>query len=374
MKENKINVTQPSLPPLDEFIPYLEKIWNSKWLTNNGKFHQQFEKELVDFLGVKHVCLFANGTLALIIALKALNITGEVITTPFSFIATTHAIYWNNLTPVFCDIDEQTLNIDPDKIEQLITDKTTAIMPVHVYGHPCNNDKIQAIAKKHNLKVIYDAAHAFNVKHNDNSILNWGDLSILSFHATKVFNTFEGGAIVCHNEAMKNCIDYMKNFGFAGETSIVTPGINAKMNEIQAAIGLLQLKYIQQNIKKREEIAKYYRNNLKDIEVVQFFNDFKKVNHNYSYFPILIDEDKFGKSRDDVYELLKKHNIYSRRYFYPLITKFAPYNLLTSARSVQLPVAEKIAEQVLCLPIFSEMSLITLKKVCELISSISVDI
>ena len=367
MKKN-IYVTQPSLPPLKEFIPYLEKIWESRWITNNGPFHKQLEKELADFLGVKHVCLLANGTLALMLALKALDITGEVITSPFSFVATAHSILWNNSEPVFCDIEEKTLNIDPFKIEQLITENTTAIMPVHVYGHPCDNDKIQAISKKHNLKVIYDAAHAFNVKQDDNSILNWGDLSILSFHATKVFNTFEGGAIVCHNEAMKNCINYLKNFGFAGETSVVTTGINAKMNEIQAAIGLLQLKYIKQNIKKREEIAKYYRNNLKEIEGIRFFKDFKKVNHNYSYFPILIDEDKFGKSRDDVYKLLKKHNIYSRRYFYPLITKFAPYNILTSARPVKLPVAEKVAKQVLCLPIFSELDINTVQQIVSLIS------
>ena len=368
MKDNKITVTQPSLPPLEEFIPYLKKIWESRWLTNNGKFHQQFEKKLADFLGVKYVCLTANGTLALMLALKALDIKGEVITSPFSFVATAHSILWNHCEPVFCDIEEKTLNIDPSKIEQLITDKTTSIIPVHVYGHPCDNHKIQSIADKHNLKIIYDAAHAFNVMKNGSSILNWGDLSILSFHATKVFNTFEGGAIICNTPEMKKKNDDLKNFGFHSETEVVIPGINAKMNEMQAAIGLLQLKYIEHNIKKREYIAKYYQKNLKNIKGIRFFENLKDVNYNYSYFPIIINEDKFGKSRDDVYELLKKNHIYSRRYFYPLITKFAPYNILTSARSSRLPVAEKIAQQVLCLPIFSEMSLTTLSEVCKLIN------
>ena len=365
MKNKRINVTQPSLPPLDEFIPYLEEIWESKWLTNNGQFHQKLEEELSDFLGVKHVCLCANGTLALMLALKALDIKGEVITSPFSFVATAHSILWNNSEPVFCDIEEKTLNIDPDKIEELITEKTTAIMPVHVYGYPCDNDKIQAIARKHNLKVIYDAAHAFHVKKNDNSILNWGDLSVLSFHATKVFNTIEGGAIICHDEKLKQKIDYLKNFGFAGEIKVVSPGINGKMNEFQAALGLLQLKYVEENIRKRKEIAKYYRQMLQDIEGIRIFDDIKIINHNYSYFPILIDEDKFGKSRDNIYELLKKHNIYSRKYFYPLITKFNPYRSMKSARPEFLPIAEKIAKQVLCLPIYSELDLNSTNKIIK---------
>ncbi|MCK4664914.1 MAG: DegT/DnrJ/EryC1/StrS family aminotransferase [Bacteroidales bacterium] len=367
MIDKRINVTQPSLPPLDEFISYLEKIWDSKQLTNNGQFHQQFEKELADFLGVKYICLVANGTLALMLALKALDIKGEVITTPFSFVATAHSILWNNSEPVFCDIEEKTLNIDPDKIEQLITEKTTAIMPVHVYGHPCDNNKIQAITKKHNLKVIYDAAHAFHVKQNDNSILNWGDLSILSFHATKIFNTFEGGSIICHDAKTKRIIDDLKNFGFRSETEVEVSGINAKMNELQAAMGLLQLRYVEENIDKRKKISQYYRNVLKNIEGIKCFQDLPEVTANYSYFPILIDKQKYGKSRDEVYKLLKQNNIFTRRYFYPLISKFEPYNKLDSASSEQLLVAEKIAKQILCLPLYPNLSYETIKVIIKIL-------
>ena len=368
MKNNRINVTQPSLPPLEEFITYLEKIWDSKWLTNNGAFHKQFEKELAEFLGVKYVCLVVNGTLALMLALKSLDITGEVITSPFSFVATAHSILWNNSEPVFCDIEERTLNIDPDKIEELITEKTTAIMPVHVYGHPCNNDEIQVIAKKHNLKVIYDAAHAFNEKKDNSSVLNWGDLSVLSFHATKVFNTFEGGAIICHTPKMKKKIDDLKNFGFHGETEVVIPGINAKMNEVQAAMGLLQLKYVEENIEKRKNVAQYYRENLKNIDGIKCFQDIPEVTTNCSYFPILIDEQKYRKNRDELYEKLKKNNIYARRYFYPLISQFPPYRSLNSAKPKNLPVAKKIAEQVLCLPIYSELKEYEIDKIISIIN------
>jgi len=352
----KITVTQPYLPPLDEFIPYLQQIWDNKWLTNNGPLHQQLEKELAAYLGVKYISLFSNGTLALISALQALNITGEVITTPFSFVATTHSLWWNKITPVFVDIEPEYMNLDPNKIEAAITEKTTAIMPVHVYGNPCRMDEIQRIADKHGLKVIYDAAHAFGVKKDGVSILNQGDLSVLSFHATKVYSTIEGGAIICHTEEMKHHIDNLKNFGFRGELVVEEPGINAKLNEVQAAYGLLQLKYIDGFILKRKGITNLYRSLLKNVRGIQFMDDMQGVEHGYSYFPIFIDKDKFGKSRDEVYEELKEHNILSRRYFYPLISNFEPYQDLPSAESTNLSVATQIAEQVLCLPIYVELN------------------
>ena len=350
-----ITVTQPCLPPLEEFMPYLQQIWQNKWLTNNGPLHQQLEKELAEYLGVKYISVFSNGTLALITALQALNITGEVITTPFSFVATTHSLWWNKITPVFVDIEPKFLNLDPTKIEAAITPQTTAIMPVHVYGNPCEVDEIQGIADKHGLKVIYDAAHAFGVKKNGNSILNYGDLSVLSFHATKVYSTIEGGAIICHTEEMKHHIDNLKNFGFRGETVVEEPGINAKLNEVQAAYGLLQLKYVDGFIARRKEITELYRSLLKDISGIRFLDDMEGVTHGYSYFPILIDKEKFGKSRDEVYEHLKSHNIYSRRYFYPLISSFEPYNTLEGSTPNNLKVAHKAAENVLCLPIFVEL-------------------
>jgi len=364
-----ILVTQPFLPPLEEFQEYLKQIWESKWLTNNGKFHQELEKALCEYLGVKYISLFSNGTLALITAIQALKITGEVITTPYSFVATTHSLWWNNIKPVFVDIEPKTLNIDPDKIEAAITPKTTAIMPVHVYGNPCNVQKIQKIADTYGLKVIYDAAHTFGVTINNNSILNFGDLSVMSFHATKVYNTFEGGAIVCHDEATKIRIDNLKNFGFINETTVIAPGINAKMNEVQAAMGLLQLKYIDQNINKRKQIAEKYRERLKGISGLTFLNDMKGIRHCYSYFPILIDKVKFGKTRDELYYELIKHNIFGRRYFYPLISQFPTYRGLDSAQPGKMPVAEKITEQVICLPIYPELSIEEICKICDIIKN-----
>lgn len=355
MSDKPIYVTQPSLPDLKEFIPYLEKIWEEKWLTNNGQFHKQFEQDLSKFLKVKHINLFVNGTIALITALQALEITGEVITTPYSFVATTHALHWNGIKPVFCDIDKESLNIDPEKIESLITEQTSAIMPVHVYGQPCDNEKIKKIADKYGLKIIYDAAHAFNVKKDNHSILNWGDLSILSFHATKVFNTFEGGAIVCHDEKMKQRIDYLKNFGFAGETKVVSLGINGKMNEFQAALGLLQLKHIEEDIEKRKSVSEFYNNSLMNIDGIKLPTTLPNITQNYSYYPILINEETYGYSRDEVYEKLKENNIFSRRYFYPLISNLSPYKDLSSARPTKLLVANRIAEQVICLPIYSNL-------------------
>ncbi len=366
---NKILVTQPLLPDLEEFIPYLEKIWESKWLTNNGQFHQQLEQELCDYLGVKHICLFSNGTLALITALQALRISGEVITTPFSFVATTHALWWNKIKPVFADIEPHTYNLDPKKVEAAITPTTTAIMPVHVYGNPCDLDAFQRLADTYNLKLIYDAAHAFGVEVNGQSILNFGDLSTLSFHATKVFNTFEGGAIICHDEKMKRHIDDLKNFGFRGETTVVAPGINAKMNEVQAAFGLLQLKHIDAARERCKQINELYHKELSQIQGISCLPDLPGIKHAYSYFPILIDEKKYGLSRDEFYEYLKTHDIFSRRYFYPLISNFPTYKGLPSAIPANLPIANDVAEKVICLPIYADLDLENVKHICSIIKN-----
>ena len=369
--EKPVYVTQPFLPPLDEFVPYLKNIWESKWLTNMGKYHQQFERALADYLEVKYVSLFTNGTLALVTALQSLRITGEVITTPYSFVATTHALHWNGRKPVFVDIEPEHCNINPDKIESAITPKTSAILPVHVYGNPCNVNKIGEIADIYGLRVIYDACHAFGVELNGKSILNFGDLSVLSFHATKVFNTFEGGAIICHDEKMKKRIDFLKNFGFAGETTVIAPGINAKMSEFQAALGLLQLKYIDEAIEKRKRIAYSYREHLSDVKGIKLLNDVEDVEHNYAYFPILIDQKEFDASRDEVYKKLKKHNIYTRRYFYPLISQFPTYRGLPSASPENLPVAEKVANEVLCLPIYPDLNSKVLCDICNLFQNLN---
>jgi len=351
----KIYVTQPALPPLEEYFEYLKKIWQTKILTNNGPFHQQFEKELADYLGVKYLSLFANGTLALVTALQALRITGEVITTPFSFVATTHSLWWNNIKPVFVDIETDYFTLDPEKIEAAITPQTTAIMPVHVYGNPCRLGAIQKIADTYGLKVIYDAAHAFGVRIRGNSILNYGDLSILSFHATKTFNTIEGGAIICHDEKTKKRIDFLKNFGFADEVTVVEPGINAKMNELQAAYGLVQLKHVDEYIAKRKVVAELYQSVLKDIKGIRVLNDIEGIRHSYTYFPIMIDDKAYGESRDEVYERLKRNNIYGRRYFYPLISQFPTYRGIPSAKPENLTVATKVADQVICLPIYPSL-------------------
>jgi len=308
--DTPIYVTQPAMPPLDEFTGYLNQIWENKILTNNGPFHKQFEQELADYLGVKYLSVFSNGTLALMTALQALRITGEVITTPFSFVATTHSLWWNNIKPVFVDIEPETFTLDPEKVEAAITPQTTAIMPVHVYGNPCKLDRLQEIADTYGLRLIYDAAHVFGVNVNGNSVLNFGDLSILSFHATKVFNTIEGGAIICPDEKTKKRIDYLKNFGFAGETTVIEPGINAKMNELQSAYGLLQLKYVDEYIAKRKAVADLYREQLRDVPGIRFLDDLPGVRHNYAYFPILINAEVYGKTRDELYDELKRHNIF----------------------------------------------------------------
>ena len=362
-----IYVTQPYLPPLEEFILYLEKIWDNKILTNGGPFHQQLEKELCDYLGVKYISLFTNGTIALVTALQALRITGEVITTPYSFVATAHSLLWNGIKPVFVDIDPNTLNLDPTKIEAAITPHTTAIMPVHCYGQPCDVDAIQKIADNYNLKVIYDAAHAFGVKCHCGSVLNHGDLSVLSFHATKVFNTFEGGAIISPDAKTKQRIDHLKNFGFVDEVTVVAPGINGKMSEINAAFGLLQLQHIEEAIARRKEIDSAYRKHLKAVTGIQCLNGSDKIGANHSYFPILV-QPEYPLTRDTLYQKLKDNNIYARRYIYPLISDFPMYRSLPSAESSNLPVATVAAARVLCLPIYPTMTSYDLERITQLIA------
>ncbi|MEA2107189.1 MAG: DegT/DnrJ/EryC1/StrS family aminotransferase [Bacteroidota bacterium] len=372
MKE-EIFVTQPFLPDLEEFIPYLEEIWRSKRLTNNGSFHQQLEAELATFLGVKYVSLFANGTLALLTALQTLKIKGEVITTPYSFVATTNSLWWNNLKPVFVDVDPVYGNLDPEKIEAAITPKTTAIMPVHVYGNPCKVERLQEIADAYGLKVIYDAAHTFKNKYKGTSILNFGDLSTMSFHATKPFNTMEGGAIICHDKKTKQRIDFLKNFGFADETTVMAPGINSKMNEMQAALGLLQLKHYDTYITKRQVIASTYRKELADVKGITLMPENKyTTDYNYPYFPVFIDSKQYGKTRDELYDYLKEQGIFGRRYFYPLISDFPMYKGLESAEPFKLVHAKKMAEQVICLPIYSELTFKTVNKISSLIKDYAV--
>lgn len=350
MNKDIITVTSPLLPNLDEFQVLLKQIWDKKWITNNGGFHKQLEKELADYLKVPYVSLFTNGTLPLLTALQALRITGEVITTPYSFVATTHSIWWNGCKPVFVDIDPKTGNIDPDKIEAAITPRTTAIMPVHVYGNPCDTQRIQEIADKYGLKVIYDAAHAFGVEVNGESVLNAGDISTLSFHATKVFNTIEGGAMIMHDEKTKKRIDDLKNFGFHDEVTVVAPGINSKMDEIRAAYGLLNLRQVDAAIESRHQVAIKYREALREVEGISFFDDIPGVKHNYAYFPIFIDAEKYGMTRDELYFKMKAENVLGRRYFYPLISDFSSYRGLESARTENLANAHKMADSVICLP------------------------
>ena len=356
--ENKkvITVTSPLLPSLDDFMPYLQDIWNRKWLTNNGQYHQELEKALCEYLKVPYISLFTNGTLPLITALQALRITGEVITTPYSFVATTHSLWWNGIKPVFVDIDPVTGNLDPDKIEAAITPRTAAIMPVHVYGQPCDTKRIQEIADKYGLKVIYDAAHAFGVEVNGESILNAGDMSTLSFHATKVYNTIEGGALVMHDEATKKRIDYLKNFGFANETTVVAPGINSKMDEVRSAYGLLNLKQVDAAIEARHKVADKYREALRNVPGIRVMEDMPGVRHNYSYFPIFIDAERYGMTRDELYFKMKENNVLGRRYFYPLISEFSTYRGLESARPENLPVATHIANTVICLPMYHSLT------------------
>ena len=366
--ENKvITVTSPLLPSLEDFIPYLEDIWNRKWLTNNGYYHKELEKALCEYLKVPYVSLFTNGTLPLICALQALRITGEVITTPYSFVATTHSLWWNGIKPVFVDIDPVTCNIDPDKIEAAITPKTTAIMPVHVYGKPCDTSRIQEIADKYGLKVIYDAAHAFGVEVNGKSILEAGDMSTLSFNATKGDTTSRRGHVGGKGEKTKRRIDYLKNFGFADETTIVAPGINGKMDEVRSAYGLLNLKQVDAAIESRHRTAVKYREALRGVEGISFMEDMPGVRHNYSYFPIFIDAEKYGMTRDELYFKMKGQNVLGRRYFYPLISEFSAYRGLESAQPENLPVASKVADSVICLPMYHNLNDSDIQRTLELI-------
>ena len=368
MNKDIITVTSPLLPSLDEFTESLKEIWESKWITNNGQFHQKLEAALAEYLKVPYVSLFTNGTLPLLTALQALRITGEVITTPYSFVATTHALWWNGIKPVFVDIDPSTGNIDPQKIEAAITPRTTAILPVHVYGKPCDTETIQAIADKYGLKVIYDAAHAFGVKVNGESLLNAGDMSTLSFHATKVFNTIEGGAMVMHDEKTKQRIDYLKNFGFANEVEVVGPGINSKMDEIRSAYGLLNLKQVDAAIAARQKVTVAYRNALQNVDGISFWDDMPGVRHNYSYFPIFVDAKKYGMTRDELYMKMKDQGVWGRRYFYPLISEFSTYRGLESSRPENLPNAHMMADKVICLPMHHALTEEEIDKIIMVIS------
>ncbi len=380
MSEKQITVTSPLLPDLGEFNEMLQQIWESKWITNMGQFHNQLEKALAEYLHVPYVCLFTNGTLPLMTALQALRITGEVITTPYSFVATTHSIWWNGCKPVFVDIDPATGNMDPDKIEAAITPATTCIMPVHCYGKPCDTKRIQEIADKYGLRVIYDAAHAFGVEvpaeqygleaYDEKGlagIMNAGDMSTLSFHATKVYNTIEGGAMVMHDEKTKKRIDYLKNFGIAGETEVVAPGINSKMDEVRSAYGLLNLKQVDAAIEARHQVAIKYREALKNVEGIEFWDDIPGVKHNYSYFPMFVDAKKYGMTRDELYFKMKEQGVLGRRYFYPLISDFSTYRGLESATKENLPVATKMAEEVICLPMHHALSDGDIQRVMNLI-------
>jgi dTDP-4-amino-4,6-dideoxygalactose transaminase len=362
-------VTQPSLPPLDEFVALLEQIWSTKQLTNNGPFHNKFEAALAEYLGVPYVSLFCNGMMALQVGLQSLKISGEVITTPYTFPATTHAIYWNHCTPVFCDIDKNTCNIDPERIESLITPKTTCIMPVHIYGNPCDINQIQRIADTYGLKIFYDAAHVFGSKLNGDSLCSFGDLSMLSFHATKVFNTIEGGALITHDEKLKRRVDYLKNFGFANETTVVAPGSNGKMNELQAALGLLQLKYIDKEIEKRVRLTAIYREQLANVPGIRTLAPIDGYVANGAYCPIFVEEQTYGKSRDQLYQALKEASIHGRRYFYPLISRLPSYRGLPSSAPERLPHAIAAADQVICLPLYANLEPGRVKQITDLIKS-----
>lgn len=366
-KKDIITVTSPLLPDLSELYSCLQEIWSHKWITNNGPVHQKLEKKLCEYLHIPYISLFTNGTLPLITALQALRITGEVITTPYSFVATTHALWWNGITPVFVDVDPRTGNMDPEKIEAAISPRTTAIMPVHVYGYPCDTLRIQEIADVYGLKIIYDAAHAFGVEVNGKSILKEGDMSTMSFHATKVYNTIEGGALVMHDDHMKTRVDYLKNFGITDETHVIAPGINSKMDEVRAAYGLLNLRQLDKAIEVRKRVALQYRQALQGVEGIRCLEEMPGVKYNYAYFPIFVDESRYGMSRDTLFFKLKEHNIWSRRYFYPLISTFTTYRGLDSAKVEHLPVAYKLSNQVICLPMHHLLSEKDVSRIVDLI-------
>lgn len=367
-----VYITRPRMPSLADYNRYLQQIWDSCWLTNDGQFHQEFERQLKEYLGIKHLNLFVNGTIALLVALHALRInSGEVITTPFTFPASAHVLYWNGVRPVFCDIDEQTLNIDPSRIEQAIRPDTKAILPVHVYGTPCDVEAIQSIADRHGLYVIYDAAHAFGVRIGDKSLLEYGDISALSFHATKLFTSIEGGALVTKSEKQRERIQFLRNFGIADEETVIGPGINGKMNEFQASFGLLQLEMVEQEIELRRQLINLYRTKLSEIAGITFLKDIDGVRHNYSYFPILIDKEAYGIDRDQLCDLLKKCNIFPRKYFYPLCSDYPCYSAAPSAKPDNLPVARRVARQVLCLPLYGDLDMETVRMICTIIKELN---
>ncbi len=364
-------VTQPTMPALDDYHECLKTIWDNRWLTNEGQFHQEFERRLKEYLGVEQLNLFVNGTIAMLVALGALRInSGEVITTPFTFAATPHVLYWNNIKPVFCDIEDKTFNIDPAKLENLIRPDTKAILAVHVYGNPCNVEAIQTIADRHGLHVIYDAAHAFGVKIGDESIMNYGDISAMSFHATKLFSSIEGGALVSKTERQRTRINYLKNFGIADAETVIGPGINGKMNEFQASYGLLELDLIEKEIRDRKALVELYRQQLSGIEGLSYLGDIEGVRHNYAYFPILIDEDKFGVSRDGLFDILGECNIFPRKYFYPLCSTYPCYSGQSSSNPDNLPVATRVSHQVLCLPLYGQLEKETAETICAVISEV----
>ena len=368
--ESPVYTTRPSMPPLEDYTKYLEGIWERRWLTNNGELHQELERRLREYLGVEHLSLFCNGTIALLVALQALRIQGEVITTPFTFPATAHVLFWNHLTPVFCDIEEETFNLDPNRIEEHIGQTTSAIMPVHVFGTPCQVERIDEIAGRHGLEVIYDAAHAFGVKYHGRSLADCGRMNVLSFHATKLFSTIEGGAIVSRTRVEKERVDYLKNFGFADEETIIGPGINGKMNEFQAAFGLLQLDQVDAEIEARRARTKLYREGLGAVEGVRFLPDTTGTFHNGAYFPIVINPDAYGRTRDELYAQLKLYNVMTRKYFHPLLSSVPCYRSLPTSSPANLPVANRVASRVLCLPLYATLPEETIQMICGLIGAL----
>ena len=364
-----IMITRSSMPPMEEYIEKMKELWDSRYLTNSGKFHKEFEEALIKYLNVSNVSLFTNGHMGLELTLEAMNLSGEVITTPFTFASTTQAIVRNNLTPVFCDIKEDDYTIDESKIEELITDKTCAIVPVHVYGNVCNVYEIERIAKKHNLKVIYDAAHAFGIKVNGRSVLDFGDASMVSLHATKVFHAIEGGLVVLHDENLKVKLDKIKNFGFLTEELVDEIGGHARMNEFQSIMGLCNLNHLSEEILKRKKLTERYRENLRGIDGIKVMEEVEGVENNYTYFPVVIDEEKFGLNRDDVCDILKNNNIFSRRYFYKLTSDFECYE--NKFKQYETPIANKIAKSVLTLPLHGDLSIDDIDKVCDVLCRIN---
>jgi dTDP-4-amino-4,6-dideoxygalactose transaminase len=365
--DEPIYVTRPLLPDLKEVYQELEKIWASKWLTNNGTEHQILEKEIRRRLKVPNVSLFNNGTIALLVAVSSLRLKGEVITTPFTFPATPHALFWNGITPVFCDIDEKSMTINPDKIEQMVKPRTTAILGVHIFGTPCHIEKIQEIADRHGLKVIYDAAHAFDTDVDGTGIGNFGDISMFSFHATKLFHTAEGGALTYKDTDLKRRIDLLKNFGIKNEDEVIMPGINGKMNEIQAALGLTNLRYLKAEREKRKRIVDTYNQCLRDIEGISLNELPKNIRNSYQYFVIRVNRTRFGISRDEIYTRLKEYNVYARKYFYPLCSDYPCYKNLPSADPANLPAAKRVVDEVMCLPLYGELAIASVEKICEII-------